>query len=383
MHSLLAGEGPMQFNFYNPVRIHFGPGILTQLSSVIGDKSVLVLTSAGWIQRGIIDRLGLGKKNRVTIMADVPSHPSFTYLQQIFPQVRVQSFDFIIAVGGGSVMDVAKAISITPSDTAPAINDVNNDFAQLDQIIRQGAAGIGYQLTPVIAVPTTSGTGSEVTPWGTIWDDAAKTKYSVHLPDLWAQACFCDPELTLSTPAAITIQCGLDALSHALEAIWNKNANPISTQLAITAARTVIATLPSLVATPQSLQLRSDMMLASLLAGQAFSNTKTALAHAASYYFTNYKQIPHGIACSFMLPDMVDCVEHPQVKQALQQIGGEGLSAQLRKMYDTIGCSYHVADYNVNLEDIAQLSQSLNTERAGNSLIDPSKLFAKWRQQLG
>jgi phosphonate metabolism-associated iron-containing alcohol dehydrogenase len=110
----------------------------------------------------------------------------------------------------------------------------------------------------------------------------------------------------LTLPIAITVQSGLDALSHALESIWNVNANPISDVFAVTAAREVMATLPALVDKPKNIQLRARMALAALKAGLAFSNTKTALAHSISYEMTLRFGLPHGIACSFTLPMVLE-----------------------------------------------------------------------------
>jgi phosphonate metabolism-associated iron-containing alcohol dehydrogenase len=154
----------------------------------------------------------------------------------------------------------------------------------------------------LIAVPTTAGTGSEVTPWATIWDKAAGKKHSLHLPQTWPETAVIDPDLMLTLPAPVTVQSGLDALSHALESIWNVNHNPISDVYAVSAAREVIATLPALLASPGDRALRARMALAALQAGMAFSNTKTALAHSISYEMTLRFGLPHGIACSFTLP---------------------------------------------------------------------------------
>src|SRR6185295_7098025 len=98
----------------------------------------------------------------------------------------------------------------------------------------------------LIAVPTTAGTGSEVTPWATIWDKEAGRKHSLHLPQTWPEAALVDAELMLTLPASVTVQSGLDALSHALESIWNVNANPISDTYAVAAAREVLSALPAL-----------------------------------------------------------------------------------------------------------------------------------------
>ena len=159
---------------------------------------------------------------------------------------------------------------------------------------------------PLIAVPTTAGTGSEVTPWATLWDrsSAKGAKRSLHRADTWPEAALVDPMLTLSCPPALTLASGLDALSHAFEAIWNRGANPCSDALAVQAARGVLTTLPALLDAPDSLPLREAMSRAALLAGLAFAQTRTALAHALSYDLTLLRGTSHGLACSFSLPEV-------------------------------------------------------------------------------
>jgi phosphonate metabolism-associated iron-containing alcohol dehydrogenase len=186
-------------------------------------------------------------------------------------------------------MDAAKGIALG------AVN--SNRGTALDYL-----SEFAVDALPIIAVPTTAGTGSEVTPWATIWDKAAQRKHSLHLPQTWPEAAVVDPELMRTLPASVTLQSGLDALSHALESIWNVNHNPISDLYAVSAAREVMATLPALVRNLSDGSLRSRMALAALKAGLAFSNTKTALAHSISYEMTLRFGLPHGIACSFTLP---------------------------------------------------------------------------------
>ncbi len=157
---------------------------------------------------------------------------------------------------------------------------------------------------PRIAVPTTAGTGSEVTPWATVWQregDSPK-KYSLSSPQLWAELALLDPELTLSQPRRVMRNSALDALSHALDSIWNVNANPISDALAVSGARAILSALPVAWQTPSDLAARETLMEASLQAGLAFSATRTALAHSLSYPLTLSHGLPHGLACSFVLP---------------------------------------------------------------------------------
>ncbi|HEX3136381.1 MAG TPA: iron-containing alcohol dehydrogenase, partial [Casimicrobiaceae bacterium] len=201
--------------------------------------------------------------------------------------------DILVAVGGGSVLDTAKALMVGTAD---------GSFEALIALLATGKPFAPHRIKPLIAIPTTAGTGSEVTPWATIWDRGAGKKYSLHLRETWAEAALVDPALTVSLPAGATLAAGLDALSHSLESIWNVNANPVSDTHAVTAARAVLATLPALVGDLDNLELRRRMSLAALQAGLAFSNTKTALAHSISYDMTLRHGLPHGIACSFTLP---------------------------------------------------------------------------------
>jgi len=198
-------------------------------------------------------------------------------------------------IGGGSTLDTAKALMI---------GTASGKLDDLVALLAKGAPFTPARVKRLIAIPTTAGTGSEVTPYATIWDAAPdrQKKYSLMLKETWAEAAIVDPELTLSLPPTVTLHSALDALSHSLEAIWNVNANPVSDVLAVAAAREILAKLPPLMARPGDLELRTRVAWAALTAGLAFSNTKTALAHSISYEMTLKHGLPHGLACSFTLP---------------------------------------------------------------------------------
>jgi alcohol dehydrogenase class IV len=153
-------------------------------------------------------------------------------------------------------------------------------------------------------VPTTAGTGSEVTRWATLWDTAVAqpVKLSWSPAQGFAEQAWVDPELSYSCPQRQSRDCALDSLSHALEALWNRNASPIAQALALDAARGVIAMLPVLLEQPGNRDARNALARASLLAGMAMSHTQTALAHALSYQLTLNEQMPHGEACAVWLP---------------------------------------------------------------------------------
>ncbi|OEF97726.1 phosphonoacetaldehyde reductase [Desulfuribacillus alkaliarsenatis] len=359
------------FTYYNPVKIHFGVDIIQKLPAFIKSRNALVITSKGFKRRGTVDYIQSLSNRIVAIIDNVKPNPTLADVEEIYVSTNQIQFDLIIALGGGSVIDVAKAISVRPK--SGSVNDLIN-------IIKDNDCKLPYKITPIIAIPTTAGTGSEVTPWATIWDTKEMKKYSLHLKDLWCEACVCDPILTQSLPKDITIQTGLDALSHAVEAVINVNANPISNSYAIEATQEIITILPELVADLDSIQLRSQMMLASLKAGLAFSNTQTSIAHAISYYLTLHKSLPHGIACSITLPDIIDLAigVNDELDKELFKMFGALSSVPMRKLFTKLQVSIDLRSYNILKDDLLSIRESLShTSRAKNSILDVEGLFLK------
>jgi phosphonate metabolism-associated iron-containing alcohol dehydrogenase len=286
------------WRYANPVAIHFGIGALETLPALIGERRATIVTFPEAESLGLVDRLRslLGDKlsgviDRTQANPDVDGldalHEGFWRSQQ------TQETDVIVAVGGGSAIDTAKVLMVGTQ---------SGRFDELVELLATGKPFTPHRAKKLIAVPTTAGTGSEVTGWATVWDHADGKKHSLNLPETWPEAALIDPQLLLSLPAGATLASGLDALSHALEAIWNVNANPVSDHHAVVAAREVLGSLPALMADLGNVELRKRLSFAALMAGLAFSNTKTALAHSISYEMTLRHGLPHGIACSFTLP---------------------------------------------------------------------------------
>lgn len=351
-----------------PSKIVFGTDELLQLTNYVKGRKTLLITSKGFVARGLVKQVekilpGL----LIDVYSDVPSHPEFTDLEAAYHEIHQQDFELLLAIGGGSVLDATKYFSVC---SASKHKQRNAQF--VSDIIKGKQPKSNYQLIPIISVPTTAGTGSEITPWATVWDKQEKKKYSLHLPDLFPEVALYDARLTLSAPKAITIQTGLDTLSHALESIWNKNANEITISYAIQSARLVIEYLPLLASDLDNLSYRTQLLKACMYAGLAFSNTQTALAHAMSYYITSHKGIDHGLACSFTLPLLIDLVigKHEFIDKALMEIFGDLSSDKLRAMFKTLNISTSFSDYGISNEELAGIKASLgNTQRAGNSLV--------------
>ena len=286
------------WRYHNPVEIHFGAGALSQLQQVLGARKAVLVTfpeaAAIGLTGRVQDMLGASLMGVISDTQPNPDVANLTGLYERFWRDFAQS-DVVIGIGGGSTLDTAKALMI---------GTASGRLDELVALLANGAPFTPARVKRLIAVPTTAGTGSEVTPYATIWDAAPgrQKKYSLHLKETWAEAAIVDPELTLSLPPAVTLHSALDALSHSLEAIWNMNANPVSDMLAVAAARAILAKLPALMVRPGDLELRTNVARAALTAGLAFSNTKTALAHSISYEMTLKHGLPHGLACSFTLP---------------------------------------------------------------------------------
>jgi hypothetical protein len=286
----------MAWKFHNPVAVTFGEGALERLPFELGARTAVLVAFPEAVALGYVDRVRrLIGPALVGVVDDVEANPDVGHLDRLHARFWSQFAhgDVILALGGGSALDTAKVLAVRPPSGA---------FGELLRLLEGGDAFTPASVKPLIAIPTTAGTGSEVTPWATVWDRAAGRKYSLHLPQTWPEAAIVDPSLSASAPRNLTLQSGLDALSHALEAIWNVNANPVSDLLAISAARRMQRTLPLLIDRLGDRALRGDAALAALEAGLAFSNTRTALAHSISYEMTLRHGLPHGIACSFTLP---------------------------------------------------------------------------------
>lgn len=288
--------------FRNPVEVRFGDGAVEGLGDLAGGRRSVIITTPGMERRG--SRSAIERHLRGAAAeryADVAPNPTIGSCTRAFEAVRGSEPDLLIALGGGSVIDTAKAVAAQIGS--------RSDAGWLSSHLR-GSAPVPDAFDPpaIIAIPTTAGTGSEVTMWGTIWDEETRGKHSISHPRLYPQAALLEPALTHSVPRATTVASALDALSHAMEAIWNRSANPVSTAVAERAIGLIPDALRRVLAVPDDAAARHDLLEASLLAGLAISNTRTALAHSISYPLTGELGVPHGIASSLTLPVILEQV---------------------------------------------------------------------------
>jgi alcohol dehydrogenase len=357
------------WRYRNPVDVKFGAGVFETLRNVLAGRAYCLVTyddaNGGGAFAGLTQRVVAMTGAPAVMVRNIGPNPDFVGLEESCRAyaAATRPVEAIVALGGGSVMDAAKVLAAA-----------SGDFSRVRRHLETGAGGEALGRTPIIAIPTTAGTGSEVTSWATVWDTEAKKKYSLARETLYPETALVDPLLTLGLPRAVTISTGLDALSHALESIWNVNANPVSGELAEVAAREVMDALPLLANDLDNVELRTRLARASLFAGLAFSNTRTALAHALSYHLTLHHGVPHGIACSFSLPMVMRAVAgcDPACDAALRRIFGPDLltgAVALEAVLENLGISSDATDHGIAAKDWARLVDSALAGERGRNFI--------------
>ena len=349
--------------YYNPVKVIETDNWQAALAKSISELNIynpLVITSFGNIKRAGL----LNLFDQRIIFSDIENNPTLSSCQRAINFSRNNSYDGVIAIGGGSGMDTAKTVMAAMGTGIYKLKELFTIKSPFPHRI------------PAIFIPTTHGTASEVTMWSTIWDKTEKKKYSISYPELYPDVAILDGSLTLSLPLELSITTILDALSHSFEAIWNKNANEKSTGYAIEALNIILQGANQLKKNPQDIEIRKNLLKASNLAGLAFSNTKTAAAHSISYPLTISYDIPHGIACSMPVIPLLKINEKaikPQLEMLFRKTGINSLSELeivILNIPENI-VKFNLREWNVNkehLEDI--MERSFTKDRMGNNIVD-------------
>jgi alcohol dehydrogenase len=284
----------MNWDFFMPVRIHFGTGKIQDLAGILDAadcKHGVLVCDPVFLENGLAEKMvGYSKGKLTVIYSDITPNPTVDNADGCAAVLRRTNANFAVALGGGSSIDCAKAACAI----AKAGDSIRNYHSGGKPLSAANAI-------PLFAIPTTAGTGSEATSVTVLTDNQLNIKAPLGNPVLYPYAAIIDPALTLSVPDNVTASTGLDVLSHALEGFWSVNHQPICDALALRAAKIVFRWLPVVYEEPDNLAAREAMCEASLLAGIAFSHPKTSGPHACSFPLTNIFKMPHGEACAFTL----------------------------------------------------------------------------------
>ena len=284
--------------FRTTPRIVMGPGAIGQIGEEVRSlqaKKVLFVTDKGVVKAGLIKAAqeALGKSEvKYAVFDGVESDPRYEIAADCVDLIRREKADLIIGFGGGSPIDIAKAASIMMTNEGPIAK-----YFGVDLIPKPGL--------PTLMVPTTAGTGSEVTPIAILSDEGEKLKKGIVSSYLFPAVAILDPELTRGLPPDITASTGIDALIHAMEAYTSVNATDMTDILAFRAMELLYHNIRTAYANGNNLQARSSMMEGSLLAGMAFANAGVTAVHAFAYPIGAEFHIPHGIANTLMLPHVM------------------------------------------------------------------------------
>ncbi len=268
---------------------------LPELVRRLGAEAAFVVTDRGLVEAGVAGRVvarleaaGL----RTAVHDGVGANPSAADVLAGSAALRSFGPTVIVAVGGGSPIDAAKAMALHAANDRPL------------EALDQRAAGLA-PAAPLIAVPTTAGTGTETNGFAVIDDHAARRKRYVGHPSALPRFAVLDPALSVTAPPRVTAACGIDVLAHAIESLQARNGNAYSAALGLEAVRLVVANLSAVVADPRDREGRSAMLLAAHLAGLAFATTGLGTAHAIGHALSARYGTPHGVALAAVLPLVV------------------------------------------------------------------------------
>ncbi len=315
------------FSFVLPTKIVFGCGALAQLPAELAalkGSRPLIVTDAGIARCGVLERVAfLLREHNIpyTVFDGVEANPKDRNVAAGAEAYRAFGADSIVAVGGGSPIDCAKAIGVLAANNAGDIKPY------------EGKTAYSEPLPPLVCVPTTAGTGSELTFSAVITDTANQYKMTVKNAFTAAKTTICDPELTLSVPPMVTAATGVDALTHAIEAFSATCAEPLSDAAALYAIELIYPNLATVVQDGSNIEARSKLLMGSMLAGIAFSHSDVASVHCLAESLGGMFDLPHGMCNAIMLPYVMEynmdyCAEnYARVARAmgvLPDIGREG-----------------------------------------------------------
>ena len=363
---------PEYFEFHDRTKMVFGPGTLAQVgeeAKKLGGGNAVIVTDKvirdlGFCAKAVasLDREGV---STVLIRDDVPQDSDASLIGEIAADAAEKGADMCIGIGGGSCLDTMKMVNLLLSEGGDLLAD------------HQGAYVQERPLRPMIAIPTTAGTGSEVTFAAVIKDRAENMKVSFVSHYFAPDCAVLDPELTLTMPLSITAYTGMDALTHAVESLHSTESTPVTDVLAEGAIRMIAENLPAVMKDGENLEARGQMLLASSIAGLAFANALVGIVHGIAHSIGGVAGVPHGLANSIMLPwgleyNIDECPEkYAIMARALGAKPGGGAKAEaergielIRELIGGLGIPQGLSEAGVRedqLEAIADLTMGDGT----------------------
>lgn len=343
----------MMWDYIQPVKIKFGKGKAADLKLLADEmqcKRGILVADSFFLKNGLADEILKKSEGRLKIVfGDVSPNPDVEEVDACADMIRKNQIDFVAALGGGSAMDCAKAAA-TIALTADSIRKYHGTNEKVPQ-----------KHLPLIAIPTTAGTGSEVTCVSVLTDHKNQKKSPVVSDGFYPTYAVIDPELTYTMPPKVTAGTGIDVLCHALEGYWSKGHQPICDACAVHAANLVFKYLYRAFQNPKDEEAREKMCEASVIAGLAFTLPKTTSSHACSFPLTNLYHIPHGEACGLTIDYFAKInkdVEDGRVSKLARKLGfadTEDMAEAIHELKESMGLRNDLKDLQLSDEDVEQL----------------------------
>jgi len=342
--------------------VHHGPGALSRLQGEIrrlGGERPVIVTDPGVVKAGIRDQVLQALEQSAPVWDSVEGEPRYTLVEECASFLRANQCDLVIGVGGGSSLDVAKMAS------ALLVNEGSvADYFGVERLPKAGA--------PIIAIPTTAGTGSEVSPAAVFVDPRDERKVGVRSDFLLPRVAILDPMLTLSLPPSLTAATGVDALTHAIECYTAQRATILSDFFAERAITMIADNLPIAYSRGGDVEARNGMLLGSYLAGLTLSIANVGAVHALAQAMGGMFHVHHGVANALLLPHVmafnrISCkVKYARVAELLGE-PAEGLSwdeastkavEYVRRMTRELGIPQRLRELNIPWEALEKIAQS-------------------------
>ena len=366
--------GEKLFKLDLSTKVLLGKGQLSEVgrvSALFGSRVFLLtmkqLTSLGFAEK--IKAVLKEAELEVTVFDEVEAEPTCTHVDEVAKKIVSAKAELLVALGGGSVIDVAKAAAIRATHDQPTWMYVN--------LSNRLPLAIESRVLPVIAVPTTSGTGSEVTPYSVMTNNETKQKGTIKSSEIFPKYAIVDPELTASMPRELTAASGIDAFAHALESYLNKsNRTPFSDMVAAQAMNILYNTLPKVIENGGNINLRAETAWASTLAGIAIANAGTTVAHAMAQPLGARAHVPHSLSVAIFLPAVVrhswkaDSERFAKIASILDAEKVAGLSEgdkakaaveMIERLLHKVGMSHKISEYDKTEGLVDLLTEDVTT----------------------
>jgi alcohol dehydrogenase len=368
------------FTFRSASQVVFGSGTIATLPShaaKLGKRALLVMGGESLKRSGRLDSIlqGLAEKGvEATVFAGVEGDPTVQTVDRGREAYRSAGCDLVIAIGGGSSLDAGKAIGAMAGSDEPM-----SAYLGGREITCPGA--------PIVAIPTTSGTGAEVTPVSVLSDRETRAKVGVRGEGLIPRIAIVDPELTLGLPPEPTAHSGLDALVQALESYVSIGANPVSDHLAEEALVRIAGSLQAAYNDGSDLGAREDMALGSLLAGLALGSARLGLVHGLAHPLGEAYHIPHGLTCAMMMPHVMEynipaaAAKYARtarligIEEPTDQAHAEALVGWFRALSANIGAQRSLGEFGAQEADFEGMVPAILA--SGSTKHNPRKVTAE------